>query len=46
MPREGKAKVLTDAEFKKLLAVAKDSSLAIRNIALIYCSLGLGLRVK
>ncbi|WP_242604487.1 tyrosine-type recombinase/integrase [Legionella gresilensis] len=44
--REGKAKVLTDAEFRRLLAVAKDSTFAIRNVAMIYCSFGLGLRAK
>ncbi|MGQ3890022.1 tyrosine-type recombinase/integrase [Legionella sp. CNM-1927-20] len=46
MAREGKAKVLTDAEFRRLLAVAKDSTFAIRNVAMIYCSFGLGLRAK
>ncbi|WP_419421307.1 tyrosine-type recombinase/integrase (plasmid) [Legionella sp. D16C41] len=46
MPKEGKAKVLTDTEFKRLLAIARDSSLACRNVALIYCSFGLGLRAK
>lgn len=44
--REGKAKVLSEAEFKRLLLVAKDSSKAARNVALIYCSFGLGLRAK
>ncbi|WP_131783690.1 tyrosine-type recombinase/integrase [Legionella gresilensis] len=46
MAREGKAKVLTDAEFRRLLAVAKDSTFSIRNVAIIYCSFGLGLRAK
>ncbi|MGQ3890126.1 tyrosine-type recombinase/integrase [Legionella sp. CNM-1927-20] len=46
MSKEGKAKVLTDAEFRRILAVAKDSTFAIRNVAMIYCSFGLGLRAK
>ncbi len=46
MASEGKAKVLNEAEFKRLLIVAKDGSFALRNVALIYCSFGLGLRVK
>ncbi|STX55811.1 Phage_integrase [Legionella beliardensis] len=46
MAREGKAKVLTDAEFRRLLAVAKDSTFTIRNVAMVYCSFGLGLRAK
>ena len=46
MPKEGKAKVLTEAEFKRLLIVAKSGQFALRNIALLYCSFGLGLRAK
>jgi integrase/recombinase XerD len=46
MAREGKAKVLNEAEFKRLLLVAKDGAFAQRNVAMIYCSFGLGLRVK
>ena len=46
MAREGKAKVLTEAEFKRLLIVAKNGPMAIRNVALIFCSFGLGLRSK
>lgn len=46
MPKEGKARVLSEAEFKRLLIVAKDGQFAIRNSALVYCSFGLGLRVK
>ena len=46
MAREGKAKVLTSEEFKRLLTVASNSSFEARNIAIIYCSFGLGLRVK
>lgn len=46
MAREGKAKVLTEAEFKLLLLVAKEGMFSTRNIALVYCSFGLGLRAK
>nr|WP_242604515.1 site-specific integrase [Legionella gresilensis] len=46
MAREGKAKVLTAAEFRRLLAVAKDITFAIRNVAIVYCSFDLGLRAK
>lgn len=46
MQKEGKAKVLSDAEFKRLLIVARSGQLAIRNVALLYCSFGLGLRAK
>lgn len=46
MPREGKAKVLHDAEFKRLLKVVAAGSHALRNLALLYCSFGLGLRAK
>lgn len=46
MSREGKARVLNEQEFKRLLIIAKDSPFALRNIAIIYCSFGLGLRVK
>ena len=46
MPKEGKARVLTEQEFKRLLIVAKDNPLSIRNVAIIYCSFGLGLRAK
>ena len=46
MPKEGKARVLTSSEFKRLLVIAKDSDFAERNIAIIYCSFGLGLRAK
>jgi len=46
MAREGKAKVLTPDEFKRLLIVASNSSFEVRNIAIIYCSFGLGLRAK
>ncbi len=46
MPKEGKARVLNEQEFKRLLLVAKDGQFAIRNAALVYCSFGLGLRAK
>lgn len=46
MPKKGKAKVLCEMEFEQLLVAAKIGSYAIRNVALIYCSFGLGLRVK
>jgi len=46
MAREGKAKVLTEAEFKRLLIVAKNSPMSTRNVAMIFCSFGLGLRSK
>ncbi|MFJ1270148.1 tyrosine-type recombinase/integrase [Legionella lytica] len=46
MAREGKAKVLTENEFKLLTLVAKEGTLGVRNLAMIYCSFGLGLRAK
>lgn len=46
MAREGKAKVLNEAEFKRLLLVAKSGQFALRNAAILYCSFGLGLRAK
>ena len=46
MAREGKAKVLTPEEFKRLLMVATAGHFPERNTAIIYCSFGLGLRVK
>lgn len=46
MAKEGKARVLNEAEFKRLLIIAKDSPFAIRNTALVFCSYGLGLRAK
>lgn len=46
MAKKGKAKVLSEAEFKELLTVAKVGQFAARNVALLYCSFGLGLRVK
>ena len=46
MRKEGKAKVLTEQEFKRLLLIADNGQFATRNLALIYCSFGLGLRAK
>ena len=46
MTKKGKAKVLIEAEFEQLLAAAKIGPSGTRNIALVYCSFGLGLRVK
>lgn len=46
MPREGKAKVLSDAEFKRVLKTLTGEPHAERNTALLYLSVGLGLRVK
>jgi integrase/recombinase XerD len=46
MPREGKAKVLNEIEFKRLLKVVGAGSHSLRNIALLYFSFGLGLRAK
>ena len=46
MPKEGKAKVLNEAEFKRLLMAARSGQFALRNVALLYCSFGLGLRAK
>lgn len=46
MARNGKAKILNAFEFEQLLNAAKIGPSAIRNIALVYCSFGLGLRAK
>lgn len=46
MPKEGKSRVLSDSELKRLLIIAKEGTFGIRNVALVYCSFGLGLRVK
>ncbi|MDP3561569.1 MAG: hypothetical protein Q8R83_05270 [Legionellaceae bacterium] len=45
-PKEGKAKVLSETEFKRLLILAGSGQFALRNAAMIYCSFGLGLRAK
>lgn len=44
--REGQAKVLSETEFKRVANVASKKAHAKRNIALLYCSFGLGLRAK
>lgn len=46
MAKIGKAKILSEAEFNVLLDVAKVGRFTSRNIAMLYCSFGLGLRVK
>ncbi len=46
MAREGKAKILSETEFKLLLLAAEEGRFSVRNIALVYCSFGLGLRAK
>ena len=46
MPREGKARVLTDADLKRLFKVIRADTHPERNAALLYMSVGLGLRVK
>lgn len=46
MRKKAKAKILNEFEFEQLLIAAKIGSSAIRNIALVYCSFGLGLRAK
>lgn len=44
--REGQAKVLSESEFKKVVNLARKKAHAKRNIALLYCSFGLGMRAK
>lgn len=46
MPKEGKSRVLSESEFKRLLIIAKEGTFGVRNVAIVYCSFGLGLRVK
>lgn len=46
MPREGKARVLTEADLKRLFKIIRADAHAERNAALMYLSFGLGLRVK
>jgi len=46
MKTKGQAKVLTSDEFKRLLRVANEGKWALRNLAMIHCSFGLGLRAK
>ncbi|MDV7341843.1 site-specific integrase [Terasakiella sp. A23] len=45
MSKEGKAKVLTDAEFERLLKITAVEAHAARNTAILICLFGLGLRV-
>jgi integrase/recombinase XerD len=44
--KESQAKVLSEAEFKRVVNLVKKKAHAKRNIALLYCSFGLGLRAK
>lgn len=44
--REGQAKVLTESEFRRVVNAVKKEAHAKRNVALLYCSFGLGLRAK
>lgn len=46
MSEERRAKVLTTAEFKRVVAVARSKAQASRNVALLHMSFGLGLRAK
>jgi integrase/recombinase XerD len=46
MGQEKKAPVLTDIQFKRLVAVTRGSACAKRNVALLYFSFALGLRAK
>jgi integrase/recombinase XerD len=44
--REGQAKVLSETEFRRVVNIVKKKAHSKRNIALLYCSFGLGLRAK
>ncbi|MBV7539080.1 site-specific integrase [Duganella sp. sic0402] len=44
--KEGQAKVLTERELSKVVNAVKKKAHAKRNVALLYCSFGLGLRAK
>lgn len=46
MKEKGKAKILNAEEFDHLLAITKKGSFPVRNIAILYCSFGLGLKVN
>ncbi|OOZ41323.1 hypothetical protein BOW53_04190 [Solemya pervernicosa gill symbiont] len=46
MPREGKARVLTEPEFNRIVRLQKTNRHAARNTALLFMSFGLGLRAK
>lgn len=44
--REGQAKVLSERELSRVVAMVKKKAHAKRNVALLHCSFGLGLRAK
>jgi integrase/recombinase XerD len=44
--KEGQAKVLTERELSRVVIAVKKKAHAKRNVALLYCSFGLGLRAK
>ena len=44
--KEGKAKVLTEQELRRILRIISKKPHAKRNTALLWCSFGLGLRAK
>ena len=44
--REGQAKVLSERELSRVVNVVRKKAHARRNVALLYCSFGLGLRAK
>lgn len=46
MAKKGKAKILSEAEFKELLKIVQVGRFHARDAAILYCSFGLGLRVK
>ena len=46
MAHQKRAAVLTEAEFARVLSVAKDTKHGTRNVALLYLSFALGLRAK
>lgn len=46
MENKSKAKILSVAEFERLLAITRKGSFPVRNVAILYCSFGLGLKVK
>ncbi len=46
MAIEKRAAVLTEAEFRRVLSIARDGLHGKRNAALLYCSFSLGLRAK
>jgi len=46
MASERRAKVFTEVEFRRVLAVARGNESGMRNVALLYASFALGLRAK